>query len=75
VLGPRVGLEPLAGLEAIHLGHHHVEQDDVDRRLADVDGLAAGGRRDDVEILRAQPRFEQPHVGRNIVNDQHAGCQ
>ena len=42
VMGGRIVLEPAADLEAVHVGHHHVEQHDVAfRALADRQRLAA----------------------------------
>jgi len=65
-----------ADLEAVHLRHHHVEQHDVDLlgRHA-IERLAAGRRRAHIEIFRAQARFEQAHIGRYVIDDQHARCQ
>lgn len=52
VRGVRIGLDPAADVEAIHLRHHDVEQDDVGRRRGDLgerDGAAF--RFGDLEIL------------------------
>jgi hypothetical protein len=67
----RSGLERAADFEAVHLRHHHVENDEV-YALApgDFDGLAAAKRRADLEILRRQPRLQQLDVRQNIVDDQ-----
>jgi hypothetical protein len=66
-----ISLELLADLEAIHAGHHDIEQDHV-RRLAgagDAQGtLAAGGGLDVLSVFQA---FDQEvDVGRLIVNDE-----
>ena len=68
-----LALEPPAHLEAVHVGHHHVEQDDVAfGALADRERLLAAHRGDDVEIFRRQPRFQQLDVRRHIVDDENA---
>ena len=68
----RVGLQPPAHFEPVHVGHHHVEQDEVAfGALADGQGLGPAHGRDDVEIFGRQPRFEQLDVGRNIVDDEN----
>ena len=40
-------------------------------QIASASGAAVGGG--DVEIFRRQPRFQQLHVGRNVVDDKNAG--
>ena len=68
----RIGFQPAADLKAVHVGHHDVEQHDVafgaraDRQRL---GAVAGGQH--VEIFRRQARFQQLHVGGNIVDDQN----
>ena len=70
----RVGLESPADLEAIHVGHHHVEQHDIAfRALADRQSLRPAGGGHDVKILGRQARLEQLHIGRNVINDKNAG--
>ncbi len=71
-----VRLEALADLEAVHLGHHDIEQDDVDLRSS-IEGERFGAGRSgaNLEILRRQASFEQADIRRNVVNDQHASCQ
>ena len=70
----RIALEPPAHLEPVHIGHHHVEQNEVAfGALADRQRLLAAHGGDDVEIFRRQPRLEQPDVGGHIVNDEYAG--
>ena len=74
MVGRRVGLQPPADFEAVHVGHHHVEQDEIAfGALADRQRLLAAHRRDDVEIFGRQPRFQQLDVGGNIVDDENAG--
>ncbi len=70
---PRVGFQPLADFETIHFRHHDVEQDHIHLgAITDIERIAAVARGQNVEILRHQPRFEQLHVGGNIVDDQNA---
>ena len=71
--GRRIALQPPADLETVHVGHHHVEQHDVD--LAVLAGLqrvgaVAGGQH--LEIFGEQPDLEQLHIGRNVVDDEDA---
>ena len=67
-------LEPAADLEAVHVGHHHVEQHDVAfGALADGQRFLAADRGHDVEILGRQPRLQQLDVGRHVVDDENAG--
>ena len=74
VMRCRVGLEPAAHFEPVHVRHHHVEQDEIAfGAFADRQRLRAAHRRDDVEIFRRQPRLEQLDVGGDIVNDENAG--
>ena len=68
-----VALEDLATGEPVHFGHHHIKQDDIDiLAAADFDGLRARRRRHHVEILSEQARFEQFHIGGNVINDEHS---
>ena len=70
----RVGLQPPAHFEPVHVGHHHVEQDEVAfGALADRQRLGAAHGRDHVEIFGRQPRLEQLDVGGDVVNDENAG--
>ena len=74
VMRGRIGLEPPAHFEAVHVRHHDVEQDEVAfGALADRQRLLAAHRRDDVEIFGRQPRFQQLDVGRHVVDDENAG--
>ena len=69
----RIGLEPAADLEAVHVRHHDVEQHDVAfGALAERQRLGAVIGRRDVEIFGRQPRLQQLHVGRNVVDDKNA---
>jgi hypothetical protein len=73
VVGGRIALEPPAHFEAVHVGHHDVEQDEIAfGALADQERVLAAHRRDHVEILRRQPRFQELDVRGHIVDDQNA---
>src|SRR4029079_12501645 len=62
-----------ADLEAVHAGHHHVEEDDVAKAAAaHVERLGAAISGDDLEILGRQPRLEQLDVGNDVVDDKDA---
>ncbi len=68
----RIGFQPPADLEAVHVRHHDVEQHDVALgAFADLQRLrtATGGRH--VEIFRRQAGFQQLHIGWNIIDDQN----
>ena len=70
--GRNVALEASADLETIHLGHHDVEQNDVAKGLfTDRDRFGAARCRQDVEIFRAEPSFEQLAVGGVVVDDEN----
>ena len=70
--GRRCGFKAAADLVAVHTGHHHVEQHDIAfAALADVERLGPAHRRDNREILRRQPRFEQPDIGENVVDNEN----
>lgn len=71
VVGGGIGLEAAADLEAVHVGHHDVEQDDVafgagtDRqRLVAV----RGGHH--VEIFGGETGLQQFDVGRDVVDNE-----
>jgi hypothetical protein len=52
VVGGRIALEPPAHFEAVHVGHHDVEQDEIAfGALADRERVLAAHRRDHVEIF------------------------
>ena len=68
---PGVSLQPLAGLVAIHLGHHDVEQNQIGRfrTTGELQGsLAVPGDKNPVLVL--ERRHKNIDVGRSIVNDQ-----
>ena len=70
-MGRRIGLQPAADLETVHVGHHDVEQDDVAfGARADLERLGAVGGGQHVEIFGRQPGFQQLDVGGNVVDDQ-----
>jgi hypothetical protein len=74
MMGQRIGLELAADLEAVHVRHHDVEQHDVAfGALAQRQRLRPALRGGDVEIFGRQPRFQQLHIGRHIVDDENAG--
>jgi hypothetical protein len=68
----RIGLEPPADLVAIHVGHRHVEQNEV--RLVGRPGLferlGAAGRHPGA-ILILQDGERRGNVGRRVVDDQN----
>jgi hypothetical protein len=73
VHGPRIRLQALADLEAVHAGHHDVQQDDVGRIGGDrVKRSRAAVGRHDVEVLGRKLGFQQPDVRRDIVDNQDA---
>jgi hypothetical protein len=67
-----VALEVLADLDAVHLGHHDVEQDQVRLPFAGERQafLAVAGRVDLVAVDR-KPGFEDVAVGRVVVDDEN----
>src|ERR1041385_2593459 len=70
----RIGLDALADFEAVHAGHHHVEQDDVGLLFFDLlKRLGAGARCYNVEVLGAKLGLEQLNVSWDIVDDEDAG--
>ena len=74
VVGGGIAFQPPAHFEAVHVGHHDVEQHEVALgALADRQRFLAAHGGDDVEIFRRQPRFEQLHIGRDVVDDKNAG--
>src|SRR5665213_3781006 len=69
--GARVGLETLAGLEAVHARQHDVEQNEVGTLvLRDLQGRLSVIRGEDVEVLARKLCFEQLDVHFDIVDDQ-----
>ena len=69
----RVGAEQPADLEAVALGHHHVEQDQV-RQVGQrrVEGLLAVGGGHDLVALADQPGPQDVEARRAVVGDQDA---
>ena len=66
-----VGLELTADLDAIHLGHHDVEQDQVRELLAGHgQRLLPVGGRDDVVALSREPGLQDVHVHGVVVDHQ-----
>ena len=69
--GRGIVLETAADVEAIHPRHHDVEQNHIERRTStDLQGLEPVARRTDLEIFSGETRFQQSHVGKNVVHDQ-----
>ena len=67
----RVALEPPAGLEAVHAGHHGVEQDDVGRDLVDDAHRGRAVERHHHGHAGAVERVgEQPQRLRRVVDDE-----
>jgi hypothetical protein len=70
VLG--IGFDPLADLEAVHVGELDVEHDQVDVDLGEpLQGLLAGLRLDHREAGPRQPAHQQVTLGGAVVDDQH----
>src|SRR3954447_21347429 len=66
----RARAQPPADLEPVELGHHHVEDDEVERALAEaLERLAAVGRPDDVVAVLLQGEAEQ-RLDRLLVVDE-----
>ncbi|MET4846215.1 hypothetical protein ABIF62_006710 [Bradyrhizobium japonicum] len=71
VVRRRIGLETAADFKAVHVGHHHVEQDDVAFGAAGQRqrlGAVRGGHH--VEIFGGQASFEEFDVGGNVIDNQ-----
>ena len=69
----RLALEAATDIEAVHARHHHVQQDDVGlAALADRQGVGPVERGHDVEILGRKLRFQQLHIGDDVVDDEDA---
>ncbi len=81
--GPRVflRLEALADLDAVHVGHHDIEQNEVGLfALDEVDGLKASIGGDDAQAFALKLALEELDVDRLVVDDQdfwcgHVGCE
>ena len=64
-------LQPAAYLDAVHVRHHHVEQDEVGLGLCDeIQRLHSTVSRDDMQALALELALEQLHVDRLIIDDQ-----
>jgi hypothetical protein len=73
VAGGGVGFQAAAALEPVHAGHHHVQQDQVGLPVArHIERLEPVVGRRGLIVFGQQPRFEQPRVGRHIVDDEYA---
>ena len=72
--GRRIGAQAAADLVAVESRHHHVEQHEVDvARRQPRQRLLARGRRGDRVAARLEHRPQQPHVLRQIVDDEDHG--
>jgi hypothetical protein len=72
--GLRARLERTADLEAVHLRHHHVEQDQIGVRLGrDVEGRLAAARRQDAVTAGLQRPDQHLQVDGAIVHHQDGG--
>jgi len=70
----RVGLDALEHGEAVELRHHHVEQDEVERRRREhLEGAAAARRALDGVALPLQPALQDGAVVLDVVHDEDAG--
>jgi hypothetical protein len=70
-LGGRERLQAPAGLEAVHAGHHYVEQDQVGQHEARaLDALLAILRDHDPEAALREVFGERPDVLRRVVDDE-----
>ena len=68
---PRIRLERRTHIEAAHVRHHDIEQDEVDTfPEGSIERFAAVRRRAHVKILSLQTRLEQPHIGGDIVDNE-----
>ena len=73
MLGARLGFQPTADLEAVHAGHHHIEQHHIGALVGtDLERLTAAPGGADVEILRGQPCLEQFDIGVDVVDHEDA---
>ena len=68
-----VGLHPAACFEAVHSGHHRVEEDEVDVACRDrLEGLLAVADDDGIAVERLQHGLQDLRVHRLVVNDEDA---
>ena len=70
-----VVLEDAATLEAIHAGHHDVQQDQVGLPVAGpFDRLEPVARAGDLIVFGRKLGLQQARVGGDVVNDEDARC-
>jgi hypothetical protein len=76
VAAARVLLDEAGGLEAVHVRHLHVQQDEGELAVKDLaQRLDARSGHDQLVAQRRQDRFQRHQVGRVIVDDQNAGAR
>ena len=69
----RVGLHPAARFEAVHTGHHRIEEDQVDVAGRErLQGLFAIASADRVAVERLKHGLEDLRVDRFVVDDEHS---
>ena len=69
-----IGLQPAARVEAVHLRHHDVEEDQIrDRALRDGDGVLAASRGEQTVAVALERLIEDLEVGGIVVNQQDLG--
>jgi hypothetical protein len=75
VAGPRVGLQSLAGREAVDVRHHHVEQDQVGyHSLRNGDAVLAAPRGQQAIAPAVEGLIENLEVGGVVVHQQDLRC-
>lgn len=73
VAGMRVSLETLAGGDAVHAGHHKIEEHDVGRGVFEERERAAAALGDEDFVAGFGERIEQERkVGGGVVDDEDA---
>ena len=71
VAGAGIGLQAGAGLEAVHLRHHHVQQDQIrDGTLRDGDGVLAAPRGEQAVAVALERLIEDLKVRGVVVHQQ-----
>ncbi len=71
--GGRVGFQTGADFEAVHAGHHDVQQNDVAASIAaELERFGPVRRGNDVEIFGREARFQELDVRKQVVDDQDA---
>ena len=69
----RLRLEPTANLEAVHLRHHHIKQDDIRLlRHSSFERFQAIGGRGHVEVLSRQLGFQKFDIRRNVIDHENS---